>query len=392
MKKRIISTLCATTMLLAGGLTLTACNKDEAEAKVMNVSLNPEVEFVLDKDNKVLSVNALNDEGNIIISGDVEFVGKDANDAVKLFVSVSKDNGYLVSGSVTADKNKLEVEISGEKTKDVESLYNSVKASIETKMQELDITGTVEKLKKLAKEDLQKVVAECSPYLEEAKVKAMSYAELLDEIKQSRKETKDYYSQELKEVYYQAKAEALRLAQLEKIKENASIVEKAALTLLADAYETAIDGIETARKEVFLDKDSPYQVALKAFNDAKADYLKRRKEISEMDSTLITDEIKNGLTSLDSLVEEAEGKLKKAYTDANTSLNAVKTALTNAYNEAVEYVTGTMNKTLDIVSSKLTQEIETFATQFETNYATYKNQANTRINDFKNEINPTTGE
>lgn len=392
MKKRIISTLCATTMLLAGGLTLTACNKDEAEAKVMNVSLNPEVEFVLDKDNKVLSVNALNDEGNIIISGDVEFVGKDANDAVKLFVSVSKDNGYLVSGSVTADKNKLEVEISGEKTKDVESLYNSVKASIETKMQELDITGTVEKLKKLAKEDLQKVVAECSPYLEEAKVKAMSYAELLDEIKQSRKETKDYYSQELKEVYYQAKAEALRLAQLEKIKENASIVEKAALTLLADAYETAIDGIETARKEVFLDEDSPYQVALKAFNDAKADYLKRRKEISEMDSTLITDEIKNGLTSLDRLVEEAEGKLNEAYTNANTSLNAVKTALTKAYNEAVEYVTGTMNKTLDIVSSKLTQEIETFATQFETNYATYKNQANTRINDFKNEINPTTGE
>lgn len=391
MKKKIISTLCATTMLLAGGFTLTACN-DKTEAKVMNVSLNPEVEFVLDKDNKVLSVNALNNEGNIIISGDVDFVGKDANEAVKLFVSISKDNGYLVSGSVTAEDNKLEVQISGEQTKEIEKLYNSVKSSIEAKMQELDIAGTVEKLKKLTQEDLQKVVEECAPYLDKAKIEAMKYDALIEEIKQSRKETKDYYSQELKEIYYQAKTEALRLAQLEKIKENADIVQKTILNTLESTYTTAINTIELARKSTFLDENSPYQLALKAFNEAKADYLKKRKEISEKDSALVTDEMKAELTRLDGIVSGAESALTSAYSSAMTALDTAQTALNTAYSEIVKYITETMGKSWDVASANLTDAITTFTTNFESNYASFKNQANNRISDFKNEINPTTNE
>lgn len=390
MKKKIISTLCATTMLLAGGLTLTACNNDKTEAKVMNVSLNPEVEFVLDKDNKVLSVNALNNEGNIIISGDAEFVGKDANEAVKLFVSISKDNGYLVSGSVTAEDNKLEVQISGEQTKEIEKLYNSVKSSIEAKMQELDITGTVEELKKLTQEDLQKVVEECAPYLDKAKIEAMKYDALIEEIKQSRKETKDYYSQELKEIYYQAKTEALRLAQLEKIKANADMVQKTILNTLESTYTTAMNSLEMVRKSTFLDENSPYQLVVKAFNEAKADYLKKRKEISEMDSTLITDEMRAELTRLDGIVDGAEDELTRAYSSAMTALDTAQTTLNTAYSEIVKYITETMGKSLDIASANLTEAITTFTTEFESDYATFKIQANNRITNFKNEINPTT--
>lgn len=386
MKKKIISTLCATTMLLAGGLTLTACG-DKTEAKVMNVSLNPEVEFVLDKDNKVLSVNALNDEGNIIISGDVEFVGKDANEAVKLFVSVSKDNGYLVSGSVSAEKNELKVQISGEQTKEIDKLYNSVKSSIEAKLQELDISGTIQKLENLTKEDLQKVVAECAPYLEEAKIKAMEYNALIEEIKQSRNETKEYYSQELKEVYYQAKADALRLAQLEKIKANANEAQKLMLQGVESAYTNAIENIETLRKEVFLDETSPYQQALKAFNEAKVDYLKKRKAIAEMDN--VSDEVKAQLEQLDDVVEGAEKALNDAYTTANNALDTAKNILTEKYNAVIAVVQG-MGASLDIVSANLTDAINNFTTEFESDYATYKTKANERIANFKNEVNPTT--
>lgn len=81
----------------------------------MNVSLNPKVEFVPNSKDKVVSVNALNEEENIIISSDVESVGVDADTAVKLFVGVSKDTGYLVSGNIQAGDNNIDVSISGDK-------------------------------------------------------------------------------------------------------------------------------------------------------------------------------------------------------------------------------------------------------------------------------------
>lgn len=386
MKKKLISTLCASAMLLTGGLTLTAC-KDTSEQKVMNVSLNPEVEFVLDKDNKVLSVNALNSEGNIILSTDAEFVGKDANEAVKLFVSISKENGYLVSGSYTSEKNNIEVSISGT-AKEIDKLYKNIESSVKSKLEELDIEGTISKAENLTEEYLEKMVAECAPYLEQAKIEAMKYEDLIKEIKNSRNETKELYSQELKEMYYQAKADALRLAQLEKVKEQANLVTKGILSGLETTYKTAIDTIETTRKDVFLKEDSVYQLAVKNFNEAKANYLKKRKEISEMESNEITDEIKASLTSLDRLVESAETNLNNAYTSAMNALDTAKTTITTAYNAVVEAVNNA-GSSMEIVSDNLTEAINDFTTKFETDYATYKTNANNRINDFKNSISNT---
>lgn len=386
MKKKLISTLCASAMLLTGGLTLTAC-KDTSEQKVMNVSLNPEVEFVLDKDNKVLSVNALNSEGNIILSTDAEFVGKDANEAVKLFVSISKENGYLVSGSYTSEKNNIEVSISGS-AKEIDKLYKNIESSVKSKLEELDIEGTISKAENLTKEYLEKMVAECSPYLEKAKIEAMKYEDLIKEIKNSRNETKELYSQELKEMYYQAKADALRLAQLEKVKEQVNVVTKGILSGLETTYKSAIDTIETTRREVFLKEDSVYQLAVKNFNEAKANYLKKRKEISEMESNKITDEIKASLTSLDALVASAETNLNNAYTSAMNALDTAKTTITTAYNAIVEAVNNA-GSSMDIISNNLTEAIIDFTTKFETDYATYKTNAKNRINDFKNRISNT---
>lgn len=383
MKKKLVSTICASALILTGGLTLSACGKDEAEAKVMNVSLNPEVEFVLDKDNKVLSVNALNDEGNIIISSG-EFVNKDANEAVQLFISISKDNGYLVSGSVSTEKNKLEVQISGESTKEIDKLYESVKSSVETKLQELNITGTIEKLKNLPREYLEEVVAEVSPYLEKAQIEAMKYEELVKEIKNSRIETKEYYSQALKEMYYQAKADALRLAQLEKIKEQASLAQKIILEGVESGYQTAITNLEAKRKELFLDDGSPYQDALKAFNDAKAEYLNYRNQIAESEN--VTEEMKTELNRLDGEVARVEGLLTTAYTNAMTAMDYVKNALTEAYRLVVDAVSE-MGASMDIVSDNLTTAITDFTTKFESDYASYKETANKIITDFKTGIN-----
>lgn len=384
MKKKLISTLCASAMILSGGLTLSACGKDDSQAKIMNVSLNPRVEFVLDKDNKVLSVNALNEEGNLIISGNVDFVGKSANEAVNLFVTVSKENGYLVSGSYTSDKNNLEVSISGE-TKQIEKLYKEIKAGVESKLKELDIEGTITKAKDLTKEYLEDLVEECAPYLKEAQIQAMNYEELIKEIQKSRNETKELYSQELKEIYYQTKTEALRLAQLENVKGQMNERVQGLLKNSEDSYKSNIVAIRNLRKTHFLDENSDYQKALKWFNEKKAEYLKERKRISELPENELTDNLKQGLEDLDKAVDTAERALTRAYELAVGALDDCENLMTIAYETIVGILVGA-NVNMDIVSENLTQAITDFTTKFEQDYESYKTNAKKLVDDMRDQI------
>ena len=381
MKKRIVSALSAVTMLVAGGITLSACN-EKTESKVMNVSLNPKVEFVLDNNDKVVSVNALNEEGNIIISSDVEFVGVDADTAVKLFVEVSKDTGYLVSGNVQAGDNNIDVSISGDK-KNAEKLFKSIKDEINGAFANLNIA--INQAEALTEEYLEKLVKECYPYLEEAEIKAMEYDELIKEIQTSRKETAKLFSQELKNAYYQAKADALRLAKLEKIKSEADALGKVALGSLETAYNTAVELIETTRQNLLLSEDSAYQKALKAFNEAKTNYLNKRSEIAQMDPSAVTDEMRAELENLDALVETCEQALSDAYTAANNALDTAKAQLTTAYNAIVEAVNN-MGKSMDIASENMTDAVNTFANDFETNYKDMKDRAKERVDQMRGNL------
>ena len=86
--KKIIAIICGI-CLMAVTFSFTACSGNN-ESKVMNVSLNPEVEFILDANDKVISVNALNEEGNLVINGQA-FVGKTSEQALSLYVSVCKE-------------------------------------------------------------------------------------------------------------------------------------------------------------------------------------------------------------------------------------------------------------------------------------------------------------
>ena len=65
MKKRFLS-LCAAFALGATMFSFGGCSK-AAENTRMTVDINPSVELMVDKDNKVVSVTALNDDAAIIL-------------------------------------------------------------------------------------------------------------------------------------------------------------------------------------------------------------------------------------------------------------------------------------------------------------------------------------
>ncbi|MBR1974936.1 MAG: hypothetical protein IKA20_03700 [Clostridia bacterium] len=72
-------------------------NVTVASGEVISVEINPEAMFNVDKDGKVTSVIAANDDADVVLAGDraKEMKGKSVEDAVQIFVDYSARLGYL---------------------------------------------------------------------------------------------------------------------------------------------------------------------------------------------------------------------------------------------------------------------------------------------------------
>ena len=149
--------------LAAGTSALRAgCGGGDSEAAArMQVDINPSVEFILDEDNKVLSVTALNDDGALIIAGEA-FVGKTAEDAVELMVSISTEAGYLVKGDLSAGQDGITVSITGDEEA-AQKLYDDVKAGVDAFLEESGINAAVELGEALKLDALRELVQKADP-------------------------------------------------------------------------------------------------------------------------------------------------------------------------------------------------------------------------------------
>lgn len=370
MKMKKLAGFILATTFAAGGLTVASCGeKEEAQKRVMNLSLNPQVEFVLDADNKVVTVNALNEEGNLIAGAEV-FVGKTAEEAAKLFVEISTETGFLASGGVSVEDNKIEISFSGDADA-AKELFDDVKQSVQTYLDESGITATLTQAAAITEEAIEKLVAECAPYLEAAEIKAMEYGELLDELLASRKETADFYSQELKNAYYEAKAFALEQAELTAVRDTLDSISQIAFDVAYGGYTAAVTLIEETRQSVLVAENSPYQLALQAFRKAKTDYLTYRNQIAETEGEL-DEETAQRLAQLDAAVDSAEQTLLSAGVTANQTLDGLKAQVETAYTQVVTMIKEYSEKLsahAEEISAKKTAALQTFFTEVETDYA-----------------------
>ena len=162
--KKMVATFCAVLTCATGVCMMGSCGDKTAEAEktVMNVSLNPSVEFVLNGKNKVVSVNALNEEGNLVVSAE-NFIGKDMDVAVTLFVEVSKETGFLVSGNAQVANNAINVSFSGDAEQATE-LYNKVSAKVGEYLSKEKITATVQQAAAITEEKVEALETECDTF------------------------------------------------------------------------------------------------------------------------------------------------------------------------------------------------------------------------------------
>lgn len=354
----------------ASAFAFTGCKQDEA-GKVMNVALNPEVEFVLDANDKVVTVNALNEEGNLVISAaafeNVE--GKSAEEAAKLFVQVSEETGFLLEGNVAAGENELKISFSGD-TSEAKKLYNDVKAEVESYVATLSdqIIVDITQAAAITEEALKTLVAEVAPYLDVAE---MEYAQLIAELEASRKETAEYYSQELKNAYYDAKAYAYQKAELGVLKEKAGVIAAAAISGVETIYDGAMKVLNSAREKL-LDENGIYQRALASFREKKVEFLNYKNYVNSLETA--TQEQLDRLTSIESALNGFENTMASAV----SGIDALQEAVTDAYNTIIteiEKLSIKVSQHLDEISEATTTALDSFTTEFETTYATHKAHA-----------------
>ena len=392
MKIKKFFCFCITAMICLGSFMFVGCGNNETSnasaTTVMNMSINPEVEFILDGDGKVITVNALNEDGNLIIASSYfdDIVGKSAQEAGTIFVQASKDYGFIVSGNFQTEDAEIEVSFSAD-DETINSMYENLKENIENFLSTENITATITKAEQITKEKLQELVEECAPYLEKAEIVAMEQAELIRELANSRKETAEFYSQQLKKAYYDSKAYVLEQAEFEALKEHLTEIQKVAFEIEYFTYTQSIEAIETIRLNYLVGENSTYQRALNTLRERKAEYLAFREELSKLSENEINELALRQLENLESAFEKAEDALIEANESVVTMLDTAKESIEQNHSRVMEQLQSLNSSSyVSEISAKQQEKLNEFYTNFENTYKSAKDAINQNIKNFQTAV------
>lgn len=337
MKIKCLSLALCLCLLIGMALPLASCKKSEPTPPEgtytrMTVDINPSVEFMVDDQNKVVSVTALNDDGSILIAGEA-FVGKTPEEATRMVVSLATDAGYLVKGEIhvenTDESQKVEISVSGNSDY-AKELAKNVKSDVEKYLKDNKITATVESVKAKTLDEMRKVVIEDGLFTED-EVKNMTEEQLYKALAAGRIETAQLLTAEMREAYYRAKDYKISFVEKQATADIISSMGTAYKVLLSGystalaAYSTSIDTLDALRYSLLVDPESAYQKALASLRDAKEDLLKEKKlifSVKDGDKTYVE------ISASFKLSEEAYNKALKAVEDAGAAANkAMETAI-----------------------------------------------------------------
>ena len=337
MKIKCLSLALCLCLLISMALPLASCKKSEPTPPEgtytrMTVDINPSVEFMVDDQNKVVSVTALNDDGSILIAGEA-FVGKTPEEATQLVVSLATDAGYLVKGEIhvenTDESQKVEISVSGNSDY-AKELAKNVKSDVEKYLKDNKITATVESVKAKTLDEMRKVVVEDGLFTED-EVKNMTEEQLYKALAAGRIETAQLLTAEMREAYYRAKDYKISFVEKQATADIISgmgatykVLMSGYSTALA-AYSTSIDALDELRYSLLVDPESAYQKALANLRDAKEDLLKEKKLIFSVKDG---DKTYAEISASFKLSEETYNKALKAVEDAGAAANkAMETAI-----------------------------------------------------------------
>ncbi len=364
MKKRGLSILLACAVLLSVILLLAGCSEvspPQGTFTRMTVDINPSVEFMIDDQNKVVAVTALNDDGSILIAGEA-FVGKTPEEATEMVVRIAGETGYLISGNVEAGENEIKISISGD-TGYAKQLKQKVQTKAEEALKALDIEGKVAHVEAMRTEQLQKLAMETALFTEE-EVAAMTEQQLYSAIAAGRVETALLLTEHMRQAYYAAKEYEISFAQsqttAEIIEAMGAIYQPIAMTykLAVETYSKAITAIDEFRYDRLISPESDYQKNLAALREAKAELLQQKNYVARLE--VDGEEYASASLQLQMSQEQYDAMLT-AYEALGTQLNDALVLLIENLRKSEEVLRSMEDK----FSDNIQQELQAKANELE---------------------------
>ena len=356
MKTRILAILLAVTMLTPMVL-MTSCGTKaeppEGTYTRMTVDINPSVEFMIDDQNKVVSVTALNDDGSILIAGEA-FVGMTPEEATEMMVTLAGETGYLIGGNAEADENEVRISISGD-SKYAEQLVKQVEKTAADTMKALDIEGKVAKVEAMHTEALRALTMETALFTEE-EVAAMTDEQMYSAIAAGRVETALLLTEEMREAYYSAKESRISFAHSEATAEIINAMGGAyqlvylGYKTAVDAYSAAITALDEFRYEKLVSPESEYQKSLAQLREAKTELLQQKNYVATLE---VDGEEYTAATLTLQMSEEQYNKVLESYEALGTSLNEALVSLIERLRESEAFLRSLEEKFSDNIKEEL---------------------------------------
>lgn len=354
-KKLGISTL-ALMLGLGASTTLVGCNDNPDEMQVMSLSVNPGIEFIVDEDDKVVSVSASNEDGAYILEKYSEFAGMSAKDAALKFIELSEEYGFVVEGF--ADGEKITISVSGEGAED---LYKDVKAKINDKITQLGLE--IDSLVKITEEKLEEIVAQCYQEYSDDQIEELDEENLIDLLKKSREETKELHTEHERLEYYQERALKVvesRISAIQQyLSENPSL-ENIALTPYTQTLNALLSQLQNIYNEVIKPTLSPMYNQLDdqvtSYINKKQEYLDIVKEYRDaIESNDTEDNINTLKETMKSLKKESKSKFEALEEGRDDAKDELKSQLTLQVQSIIDSINSNIDKIMEIIDLSKTE-------------------------------------
>ncbi len=105
---KIIALVVSLVVIVTATLLIIFLPKKQTPKAVIELNVNPNVQFLIDTNNKVMAVNYLNDDAQTLLK-DTNFNGKTAEQAAELFVKLSTEAGFI---EVSTSGTRVDITIS----------------------------------------------------------------------------------------------------------------------------------------------------------------------------------------------------------------------------------------------------------------------------------------
>ena len=338
MKRKLYATLLCLMLVLsscfAGGCNANGNAKLSTPKALVQLSITPAIEMIVDTEGKVLSVNATNNEGNFILTKE-QFAGKSLEKATETFLKANYEYGFISTNT----EIDFTIGISGQ---DASATFDNLSSKALAYLNEKELKLVSVEFASINKKALENRAYATNAHISLPEIQSYSEVKILELINDSINEVEvlKLKTEEIKTLYFNSKAYAILLTKFQtcyKLVQNESDSNIAIFSQGIDAFNASASMYSRDYADSFLDPISRYQTAVNNLVTITSSVLSARKTNTLTPALL--ENLENARLALESATENASmfaDQYKKEADSIASQLNEIFGQLTilGSYDQA----------------------------------------------------------